>query len=75
MRKDLKFSEHQLNTEALGSLSSGTGEFLINRIIIKDSGKKEVPLSTSRKTCVGVAGCDSESASHLPRVTAVWCKP
>lgn len=36
------FSEHQLNTETLGSISSNTGEFFLNWIIIKDlrGGKK-----------------------------------
>lgn len=34
-------SEHQLNAETLGSMSSNTGEFFVNRIIIKDlRGKK-----------------------------------
>lgn len=74
-RTSLESSEHQLNTETLGSVSSDTGEFLINRIIIEDlEEKKKVTLSTSREACIGVADCDSENASHFARVTEIRCK-
>lgn len=54
------FSEHQLNTETLGSISSNTGEFFLNWIIIKDlrGGKKQLSLrSTSGRACC-IAGAD-----------------
>ena len=70
-RTSLESSEHQLNTKTLGSVSRDTGEFLINRIIIKDLGKKKVTLSTSRKACIGVADCDSENASHFVKPTSM----
>lgn len=40
-RTSLESSEHQLNTETLGSVGSDTGEFLINWIIIEDLEKKK----------------------------------
>lgn len=37
----LESSEHQLETETLGSVSSDAGDFLINWIIIEDLGDKK----------------------------------
>lgn len=71
----LESSEHQLNTGNLPSVSSDTREFLIDQIIIKDlKKKKNVSWSTSRKACIGMVDCDSETASHFARVTELWCK-
>lgn len=57
------FSEHQLNAETLGSISSKSGEFFLNWIIIKDfggggmGGKQFALRSTSRRACC-IAGAD-----------------